>query len=385
MIEPYTALCIQNTNFCVRTQEDIQKNLDLICEVIDHSHYTKIEYPVRLMTIPEAGIQSFVDSQMDWEHKEVAKTLFNTTVPGPETEVLSRKAKEYGTYICGQLRALEPEISDELYFNIGFVIDPKGEVIMKHHKLQVFAPERSCVPHDIWDKWVEKYGANLDAFYPIARTEIGNIGACICMETSYPETSRGLAVNGAEIIYAPTYIEPYYSRGWHELQLRARALDNSCYVVAPNSGDWFMTPESKVPTAIHGGNSMIVDYQGQVLTRTTTHGTSYCSAIIDIEALRYWRETTMFGSWLKDLRTEQYKIIYEEPIFPKNLWLDPPPGYGKTAGRMDVLRKSVETLKKRGTYVPSLYAELRKEKEEKEKKEKKGAQAEPVAAGETEK
>ena len=344
MIEPYTALCIQNTNFCVRTQKDIQKNLDLICEVIDHSHYTKIEYPVRLMSIPEAGIQSFVDSQMDWEHKEAAKALFNTTVPGPETEVLSRKAKEYGTYICGQLRALEPEISDELYFNIGYVIDPKGEIIMKHHKLQVFAPERSCVPHDIWDKWVEKYGANLDAFYPVARTEIGNIGACICMETSYPETSRGLAVNGAEIIYAPTYIEPYYSRGWHALQLRARALDNSCYVVAPNSGDWFMTPESKVPTAIHGGNSMIIDYQGQVLTRTTTHGTSYCSAIIDIEALRYWRETTMFGSWLKDLRMEQYKIIYEEPIFPKNLWLDPPPGYGKTAGRMDVLRKSVETL-----------------------------------------
>ena len=380
MIEPYTALCIQNTNFCVRTKEDIQKNLDLICEVIDHSHYTKIEYPVRLMTIPEAGIQSFVDSQMDWEHKEVAKGLFNTTVPGPETEVLSGKAKEYGTYICGQLRALEPEISDELYFNIGFVIDPKGEVIMKHHKLQVFAPERSCVPHDIWDKWVEKYGANLDAFYPVARTEIGNIGACICMETSYPETSRGLAVNGAEVIYAPTYIEPYYSRGWHELQLRARALDNSCYVVAPNSGDWFMTPESKVPTAIHGGNSMIIDYQGQVLTRTTTHGTSYCSAIIDIEALRYWRETTMFGSWLKDLRTEQYKIIYEEPIFPKNLWLDPPPGYGKTAGRMEVLRKSIETLQKRGTYVPSLYAELKKEK-----KEKKAAKAESVAAGETDK
>ena len=380
MIEPYTALCIQNTNFCVRTYNDIQKNLDLICEVIDHSHYTRIEYLVRLMVIPEAGIQSFVDSQMDWEHKEVAKTLFNTTVPGPETEVLSGKAKEYGTYICGQLRALEPEISDELYLNIGFVIDPKGEVIMKHHKLQVFAPERSCVPHDIWDKWVEKYGANLDAFYPVARTEIGNIGACICMETSYPETSRGLAVNGAEVIYAPTYIEPYYSRGWHELQLRARALDNSCYVVAPNSGDWFMTPESKVPTAIHGGNSLIIDYQGQVLTLTTTHGTSYCSAIIDIEALRYWRETTMFGSWLKDLRTEQYKIIYEKPIFPKNLWLDPPPGYGKTAGRMAVLRKSIETLQKRGTYVPSLYAELRKEKE---KKEKKGAKAETVAVGDT--
>jgi len=278
---------------------------------------------------------------------------------GAGIKSLFLKARELGAYICGQLRAKEPEISEELYFNIGYVIDPHGEIIMKHHKLQVFAPERSCTPHDVWDTWVKKYGSGLDAFYPVARTEIGNIGACICMETSYPETSRGLAVNGAEIIYAPTYIEPYYSRGWHELQLRARALDNSCFVVAPNSGDWYMTPESKVPTAIHGGNSLIIDYQGQVLTHTTTHGTSYCSAIIDIESLRYWRETTMFGSWLKDLRTEQYKIIYEDPIFPKNLWLNPPEGYGKTAGRMAVLRKSAKRLRDRGTYVPSLYTELK--------------------------
>ena len=370
MIEPYTAMCVQNTNFCVRKKEDIKQNLDLICEVIDYSHYTKIEYPIRLISIPEAGIQSFVDSQMDWEHEEVAKNLFNTTVPGPETDVLAKKAKECGAYICGQLRALEPDIIKDRYFNIGFVIDPNGDVILKHHKLQVFAPERSCVPHDIWDIWVEKFGTGLDAFFPVARTDIGNIGVCICMETSYPETSRGLAMNGAEIIYAPTYIEPYYSRGWHDLQLRARALDNSCYVVSPNSGDWYMTPQSKVPTAIHGGNSMIIDYQGQLLDRCTTHGTGYATAIIDVEALRYWRETTMFGNWLKDLRTEQFKIIYNDPIYPKNLWIDPPPGYGKTKGRMAVLRQRIEELQQRGVYVPSLYAKLKKEQSRKQATER---------------
>ena len=77
---------------------------------------------------------------------------------------------------------------------------------------------------------IQKAGYDMVVYDLREDTEIGNIGACICMETSYPETSRGLAVNGAEIIYAPTYIEPYYSRGWHELQLRARALDNSCFV-----------------------------------------------------------------------------------------------------------------------------------------------------------
>ncbi len=87
----------------------------------------------------------------------------------------------------------------------------------------------------------------------------------------------------------------------------------------------------------------------------------------------------MFGSWLKDLRTEQYKLIYEEPIFPKNLWLDPPEGYGKTAGRMEVLRKSMQGLRDRGTYVPSLYAKLKEQEKEKE-----SGEAETVAAGETE-
>src|SRR3989442_15497974 len=106
MIEPYTALVVQNTNFCVRKREDVKKNLDLICEVIDYSHYTRIEYPIKLIAIPEAGIQSFVDSQLDWDHVDVARNLFDTTVPGPETEVLAKKAKEYGAYVCGQLRAL---------------------------------------------------------------------------------------------------------------------------------------------------------------------------------------------------------------------------------------------------------------------------------------
>ena len=68
-------------------------------------------------------------------------------------------------------------------------------------------------------------------------------------------------------------------------------------------------------------------------------------------------------------------------IFPKNLWLDPPEGYGKTAGRMAVLRKSMQGLRDRGIYVPSLYAKL---KEQEKQKEKESGEGETVAAGETE-
>ena len=45
--------------------------------------------------------------------------------------------------------------------------------------------------------------------FPVVDTEIGRIGTIVCMEGSYPETARGLAMNGAEIMYRPSYPEPY--------------------------------------------------------------------------------------------------------------------------------------------------------------------------------
>ncbi len=182
----------------------------------------------------------------------------------------------------------------------------------------------------------------MDSFFPVVDTEIGKIGTLECMDTSYPETARGMAMNGAEILYAPTYIEPYVGRGWHEIQLRARALDNNCYVVSPNSGNWFLGPDSKVPTDMHGGNSMIIDYTGQVLARHAGDGNSFVSAPIDIEALRYWRTKVSFGAWIKDLRTEQFQLLYKEPIMPKNRFMAKPPGPRKERMQVELAKMGVK-------------------------------------------
>lgn len=353
-------MCVQNTQFSVRNKQDVRKNLDNICDIIDNVHYSRIEYPVKLIAIPEAAFQTFVDSQMDLDPRQLSKTIFETTCPGEETDVLAEYARKYHSYVLGQIRAKEPDIVDEVYFNIGFLIDPSGRMILKHHKTQVFFPERSCTPHDIWDKWVEKFGERLDSFFPVAQTDIGNIGISICMETSYPETARGLAMNGAEILFMPTYIGSYHWRGTHELQLRARALDNNCYVVSPNSGDWYLTPESKAPTDLHGGNSMIVDYSGNILVKTAVAGNSYCTAVIDVESLRYWRENSSFGNWLKDLRTEQFKIIYDRPIYPKNMYLKRDERNYNTKGRKEILAESTEQLLENGIYTRSMYRESAK-------------------------
>ena len=93
-------------------------------------------------------------------------------------------------------------------------------------------------PHDLWDEWIEKKGngSELNAFFPVASTEIGNIGYLICHEGAYPETARGLAMNGAEIMIRATLIEPQVMQGMWELQNRAHAMFNQMIVISPNLG-----------------------------------------------------------------------------------------------------------------------------------------------------
>jgi beta-ureidopropionase len=50
-------------------------------------------------------------------------------------------------------------------------------------------------------------------------------------------------------------------------------------------------------------------------------GSTYVSGVVDIEALRDHRARAQWDNWLKDLRTELYQILYEQPIYPKNLYL----------------------------------------------------------------
>ncbi|MBI9089712.1 MAG: hypothetical protein JEZ12_10885 [Desulfobacterium sp.] len=70
---------------------------------------------------------------------------------------------------------IDPDLMPGRYFNTGFIILPEGEVILKHTKNIISLIEGSTSPYDLWDKWVEKKGDNLEAFYPVVKTDIGNL------------------------------------------------------------------------------------------------------------------------------------------------------------------------------------------------------------------
>jgi predicted amidohydrolase len=347
-VEQYMALALQPVMVGAHERGDIFRNLEHIAELaFAAKNVTEIELPVRLYTLPEGALQGFTDEIFDWDHVDFIKRMA-IDIPGKETQFLGDLARGLDAFIIAQAKATHPEFP-ERFFNCAFVIDPEGTVIHKHYKLQVFAREHTTVPHDVWDQWVELYGDGLDAFYPVTDTAIGRIGCLICMEGSYPETARGLAMNGAELIYRPSYPEPYVSNGLWEVQNRARALDNTSYVVAPNPASYAPSADSPFPLDTFGGQSMIVDYQGRMISNHESGGAaSYAGAIINIEALREYRARTLWGNWLKDLRTEQYRLIYDQPLYEKNRCLTEPPL--KHAENDEVVRAAVERVFERGIW-----------------------------------
>ena len=96
-------------------------------------------------------------------------------------------------------------------------------------KNHIWCRERSCTPHDIYDRWVELFGDGPEAFFPVLRTEdIGNIGTICCSDGEYPEAVRALAFGGAELVYRPSEAMPmtassYPGGGSWMVQNRAHA------------------------------------------------------------------------------------------------------------------------------------------------------------------
>ena len=357
MLRPYTAVGLIPTVRGIRKREDIAVNLDNLRHLVKAAAWlSSLELPVRLIALPEGALQGFNDEVLDLDHVQFARECA-IDIPGPETDALGVLARDYNCYIMAQAKAHHPDWpdSEDRFFNVGFILDPTGEVILKHYKVSpLFPVEHSMCPHDVFDWWVEKYGLTLDAFWPVADTEIGRLGIMMANEGSYPENARALAMNGAEVVYRGSYPHPATGNGFFEIQSRARALDNNMYVIAPNLGAYALDAVSE-PIDTFGGQSFIIDYRGQIVGRQEYGGVAtYVGGVIDIEALRNHRESAQWDNWIKDLRTELYQMLYKDPIYPKNLYLEREPMKHREY-REKVIEKQIALMHQRGIWKKSSY------------------------------
>ena len=72
--------------------------------------------------------------------------------------------------------------------------------------------------------------------------------------------------------------------------------------------------------------------------------------MIDIEALRDHRARAQWDNWMKDLRTELYQMLYEQPIYPKNMYLDRE-SMKHAEYREQVIEKQIQLMHERGIWV----------------------------------
>ena len=179
-------------------------------------------------------------------------------VPGPSTERMIALAAELGLYVlAGSI--LEVSDSAGRAFNTSVLIRPGTGIIAKYRKIHLFdvdiegeAPIRESEFRRPGDAVV------------VADTPLCPMGLSVCYDLRFPELYRQLSAAGAKVIFVPSVFTVPTGRAHWETLLRARAIENQVYIIAPDQ-----TGEHPASMSAYG-HSMIVDPWGTVIARADT-------------------------------------------------------------------------------------------------------------------
>jgi predicted amidohydrolase len=196
--------------------------------------------------------------------------------------------------------------------------------------------EIAISPHDMLEEYMRVYGNGRsvrETLFPVSDLPIGRVATMTCNDGFYPEIARALALNGAEIITHPQMPDPFVSTGMWQAQNRSRALENLAYVLAPNRAELYSMERPKGQSP---GRSHIVDFNGEVVAHCEHGGETIVSTTIYLDALRRRRQDPSWN-FLSQLRTEAFRSIYDDPIYPANM-------FSRTAPRSRLERESTKAI-----------------------------------------
>jgi predicted amidohydrolase len=168
----------------------------------------------------------------------------------------------------------ERRVGVELLSNTSVHVDPRGEIAAIYRKIHLFDVEVDGAVYGEASTYAPGEEIVTTTLEPGTTA-----GLSICFDLRYPELYRILALRGAELLTVPSAFTLPTTRDHWEALLRARAIENQCFVVAPNQiGDH--------PGGLRsGGRSLIVDPWGLVLAGAADDE-GVIVAELDFEALR---------------------------------------------------------------------------------------------------
>ncbi len=171
-------------------------------------------------------------------------------------DYLGAIAKKYGIYfVPGTFREISDDLPEGETYNTCPVFGPDGELIDVYRKKAPYYPVESNTPSS---------SSDYCTFY-IPEKDV-TVGLQICYDQFFPEISRTLALEGAELILTPSY-DPAEYDFIPDVIPRARALENECYYIWTNG--------------VNGpcGNSTIVDPEGQVIYKCDSTEMTYTTTL----------------------------------------------------------------------------------------------------------
>ena len=166
---------------------------------------------------------------------------------------LSTLAAEHHCYIHGGSYL---ERDDDGVYNCAVVFDPSGDMLAKYRKLHLFDVE---IPGGM--KYLES--SVISAGNETALFTVGEftVGMATCYDLRFPELFRRLVIQGADLILLPAAFTMQTGRDHWEVLLRARAIENQCWVAG--IGQWGEAP----PNHLCYGRSMVINPWGLVVAQ----------------------------------------------------------------------------------------------------------------------
>lgn len=204
-----------------------------------------VEQGARLVALPEYfGIMGLKDTDKVAVREEYGR--------GPIQQFLADSARQYGIWIAGGSVPLVASTKDKV-LNTSLVFDDKGQCVARYDKIHLFGFEMGK-EHYSEERTIE-HGKQVVA----VDSPFGRIGLSICYDLRFPELYR--AMGEVDLILVPSAFTETTGKAHWETLIRARAIENLAYVLAPAQGGYHVNGRET------HGDSMIVDPWGVVLDR----------------------------------------------------------------------------------------------------------------------
>lgn len=190
----------------------------------------------------------------DTRHKETVRAMAEN-IPGASTQPLLRLAKFHKAYILAG--SILESASNGKAYNTSVLINPAAKIIAKYRKIHLFDAR-------LGDKIIKESQCFNPGKLPVTAT-LGDFkaGLSVCYDLRFPGLYGQYAKKRADLLFVPSCFTQKTGAAHWEVLLRARAIENLSYVLAPNQvGSDFRGVASY-------GNSMIVSPWGEVIARAS--------------------------------------------------------------------------------------------------------------------